>query len=190
MWKIVTFFIAAVSLAQPASDPVRTVTSQANLIANVTVVGFHKGYLFRVDPAYLTLYSPGGNLAFAKELIAPNGSAARILGLAVDSSGTVAVSISSRDLNLAERGAVVFLDPYGAPAGSPIDTRRFQAQSLCYADDRSLWAFGWQTGQPREYMTVRKYSPEGKEVAAFLPRSLFPPGMEPGMGDGRKCGSR
>ena len=30
-------------------------------------------------------------------------------------------------------------------------------------------------------MTVRKYGPDGKEAGAYLPRSLFPAGLEPGM---------
>lgn len=54
--------------------------------------------------------------------------------------------------------------------------------------DRALWAFGWQGDAGREwgfaakdYQTLRKYSLDGKEIGAYLPRSLFPsPGLQPG----------
>src|ERR1700674_3247397 len=54
--------------------------------------------------------------------------------------------------------------------------------------DHSLWAFGWQRDADREwgfvakdYQSVRKYSMDGKEIGTYLPRSLFPPGLPPGI---------
>ena len=48
--------------------------------------------------------------------------------------------------------------------------------------------FGWQRDatnpnrhDSQDYRTVRKYSIDGQQNGAYLLRSLFPPGLEPGM---------
>jgi hypothetical protein len=69
-----------------------------------------------------------------------------------------------------------------------IETGRYIPSHLSFATDHSLWSLGFQRDAARpnlpdrqDYPIVRKYSTEGKEVGAYLPRSLFPPGLEPGM---------
>src|SRR5579872_5804250 len=62
-------------------------------------------------------------------------------------------------------------------------------------EDHSLWSVGWQrdvaeSGHPdKQYMTVRKYLPDGKEAGAYLPRLLFPPGLEPAVKSWQNSGS-
>src|SRR5215467_7895041 len=50
-----------------------------------------------------------------------------------------------------------------------------------------LWAFGSQRNatdphdrETKDYLTLKKYSPDGEQLKAYLWRSMFPAGMEPG----------
>ena len=68
-----------------------------------------------------------------------------------------------------------------------IDTGRYVPAHLSFGVDHSLWAFGWQrdASDPaypdrKDHLTLRKYSPDGKEIRGYLWRSMFPAGMEPG----------
>jgi hypothetical protein len=68
-----------------------------------------------------------------------------------------------------------------------MDAGRYVPAHLAFGEDHSLWSLGWQTDATKplvpdrqDYMTVRKYSTDGKVAGAYLPRSLFPAGLEPG----------
>ena len=108
-------------------------------------------------------------------------SRASVLSVAVDSNGTVAVSWY--DVTSGHAG-IDLLDAGGKPLGS-FDTGVYLPHSIAFADDHTIWSFGWQRdpGRPRypvsDYRALRHYSSDGRELAAWLPRSLFPKGLEP-----------
>jgi hypothetical protein len=76
-------------------------------------------------------------------------------------------------------------DPSGDLIRS-IDTGLFFPDDVDFASDHSFWAFGIQRAaphsqvHPKDYSTLRHYSPAGNEIGAYLPRSKFPHGLEPG----------
>jgi hypothetical protein len=81
---------------------------------------------------------------------------------------------------------IILLDRNGNQTGL-IDTGRYLASRIATAEDRSIWALGWQrdsvrTSYPdaRDYMIVRHFFGEGKELGAYVARSTFPKGLEPG----------
>lgn len=144
--------------------------------------GFYKGYLYFIDPYdHVRLFSPDGHFVTRFTVQDHGEERGYIEGVAIDSDGTIAIGWGTR------------YGPYGIEIRNPsgdlirsIDTGLFCADNVDFAADHSLWAFGRQRAAPhaqidaRDYPMLRHYSPDGKEIRAFLPRSLFPPGMPPG----------
>src|SRR4051812_19256630 len=83
--------ILPIRAAEP-SLPVREVTSDAMLVPNQDVPGFHRGYVYFIERSRIRLYSPDGRLAFTKELERPNQRPVSVIGIAVDRDGTLAAS--------------------------------------------------------------------------------------------------
>ncbi len=89
------FVLALASFCGIAADgPVREVNSLATRDGNVPVAAFQNGYLYFLNHAVVRLYAPDGYPAFVAVLRIPNGSDSWAKGLAVDSDGSVAVSVS------------------------------------------------------------------------------------------------
>jgi hypothetical protein len=176
--KIATVLGILVLPALVAIAPVRDVESQIFLGANQPVPGFYEGYVFFVDrPNYVKVYSPNGDLAFTA--LVENESAASVMSVAVDSNGDVAASYSN-----GSRAGIELMDSKGTKVGS-LDTGRYLATHVAFGDDHSIWTFGWQReptnpGIPsNEYMTVHHYAAGGTELGEYMPRSVFPKGLEP-----------
>lgn len=160
------------------NDPIREVTSQASREGLQPVPAFYQGYFYRIDNEAVTIFAPGGHLAtaFAEEAGHPRA-------IAIDTDGTIAVAWGAWDPKKG-RG-IDFRDTSGSVTRT-INTGLYLPHHLAFAEDHSLWSFGCEVdatsahGVPKqEYNTVRKYQPDGKETGAYLPRSLFPPGLEP-----------
>lgn len=183
---LLLFLPALAALAQ--SQPSRQVTSQAKLIGHQPVPGFQNGYLFLLERDVVRLYSPEGFPLFATVVQVPSSvGQPSSKGLAVDTDGSVAVSTLYQTSN-GFGGGISFFDRNGQPTEF-IDTGRYMPGNLSFGEDHSLWVFGWQRDalQPKrtdsqDYMTVRHYSSDHKEEGRYLPRSLFPEGLEPGTG--------
>jgi len=172
--------------ALAASGPVREVTSQAMLVPLQSVPGFQRGYLFFLEHATVRVYPPDGGPAFVRVLEIPKSGTLSATGLAVDTDGSVAASVGYQTTT-GSNGGIVFLDRTGRQTAF-LDTGLYMPSNLCYADDHSLWAFGWQLdanlpdrAERQDYLMVRKYSPDGKEAGRYLSRSLFPVGLQPGQ---------
>ena len=186
MLRVLLSFTFCIGGAFAGTEPVREVVSQANLVANQLIPRFHRGYVYYLGegrPSQLRLYAPDGHVALVADVQGPGGSPLDLTGLAIDTDGTIAVSYG--DTRNGNRGGIEFLDSTGKRTGG-IDTQRYLPGNLCYAEDHSLWSFGWQHDKDdpgradrQDYMLVRKYS-GGKQVGAYLPRSGFPGGLEPG----------
>jgi hypothetical protein len=160
------------------NDPIREVTSQARREGLQPVPAFYQGYFYRIDNEAVTIFAPDGHLAmaFAEESGHPRA-------IAVDTDGTVAVAWGAWDPKKG-RG-IDFRDSSGSVIRT-IKTGLYLPHHLAFGEDHSLWSFGCEVDATsmhgiakQEYKTVRKYGPDGKEAGAYLPRSLFPPGLEP-----------
>ncbi len=101
-----------------------------------------------------------GNIRISAVAHAPGGSIA-VTGSAIDNSdnGMRYLAVLSGDGKLS----------------SLVSTGGFVAADVEFASDGTIWAVGWERTddghEKPEHMIVRRYSPSGKELAAFLPHS-------------------
>lgn len=172
---------AIVDCASAANDPIREVTSDARIVLFQPIPAFYRGYIYwpgRVDgdQSTLTIYAPDGHLA--PYMPKQNGA---VQSIAVDTDGTLAIAWGSSKV-----GGIDVRAPSGTLLRT-IQTGRYRSTHVAFAEDHSIWSLGCQidADDPRradrsDYMTVRKYLPNGQEAGAYVPRSLFPPGQEPG----------
>lgn len=144
--------------------------------------GFYKGYLYFVDPYdHVQLFSPEGHFLTRFYVQDHGEERGYVQSVAVDSDGTIAVGWGTR---YGPTG-IEFRSAMGDLIRS-IDTGLFFPDNVDFAADHSLWAFGWQRAAPhsqvhaRDFPMLRHYSSTGKEIGAYLPRSTFPKGLEPG----------
>lgn len=143
---------------------------------------FYNGYLFSVAPQHVvTLFAPDGQLFLTLPIQGRGNGHVSVRSVAIDDGGRMAVGWSDTP-----NAGIDIRDSLGNLIRT-IDTGRYIPAHLSFAKDHSLWSLGSQrdTTKPnfpdeQDYAIVRKYSAEGKEVGAYLPRSLFPPGLEPG----------
>jgi hypothetical protein len=171
--------IGACAWSQNSPSPIRGMWAPS---MSPRVPGFYNGYLFWCEPHnFLTLYSPEGSVALTLEIQGRGNGYASIQSIAIDSDGRLAVGWS----DLPDAG-IDIRDMSGKIIRS-IDTGRYVPAHLSFGEDHSLWTFGWQrdTTDPyyrekKDYLTLKKYSPGGEQVRAYLWRSFFPAGMEPG----------
>lgn len=172
MLRSLALFGAITYVAAGANAQIREVTSVA------TDSGIHprffKGYIYWAGRP-LTIYTPDGHLA---PLVAPSNGTAQ--AIAVDTDGTLAVAWTTR-----ATGGIDLHDSSGALLRT-IQTGRYRPTALSFAEDHSVWSLGqqgvnipFQPGRD-DYMIVRKFLPNGQQAGAYLPRSVFPEGLEPG----------
>jgi hypothetical protein len=183
MVRAIAFFAVVSLSAWAQSGPVREVSSPA-LIAHAPIPAFYNGYLYTLGPdgehTSMTLFASDGHVVAT---LASSNTNASVRSIAIDSDGTLAVAWAA----LTSRG-IDIRDPYGTLLRT-IDTGRYQAEHLSFGGEHSLWAMGWEhdavdSAMPAaDYAILRKYSIEGKQTGEYLKRSLFKPGLEPGIGD-------
>jgi len=167
------------SLAWTQNLPVREALS-ASIMGPMP--GFYNGYLYQCQPDdMVTLFAPSGEGILTVPIQGGGDSRVEVMSVAIDDDGTLAIS----RVGLPKIG-IDIRDSSGNLIRS-IDTGRYMPAQLSFGQDHSLWSFGWQRDATRpeiadrqDYATVRKYLASGKQVGAYLPRSLFPAGLEPG----------
>ena len=141
---------------------------------------FYNGYLYTIRPRHvLTLFAPDGHQMLTLPLIGDD--TVSILNVAVDSDTTLA--LSRRD----ETGSAIELRDALGNLLQSINTGRYIPAHVAFAEDHTIWSLGWQTDATKlrypdrqDYMILRHYARDGKDMGAYLPRSLFPAGLEPG----------
>ncbi len=147
---------------------------------------FDKGYLlFTNHFDGIEVWGPDGKLVFQTEIANPPG--AHIATMAVDTDGAVALGIGYPGGLYGHQGGIAFLDRSGKELRF-IETGRYMPAHVCFDARHDLWTFGWQRDKllperadSEDYDMFRKYSPEGKQLASYVSRSLFPkPGLDPG----------
>lgn len=174
--KLLLAFVPLTLMAQ--IQPVRTVTSQAQRVGNQFLPAFQNGYLFFLDHASVRVYSPEGFPVFTTVVQIPDAEDAWAEGLAVDTDGTFAIGVAYGTSLRA--GGIAFYNKYGQPDGF-VATGSYRPESLCFADDHSLWTFGLQRGGG-DYMMVHRFGADRKDAGQFLAHTLFPEGTSPGAG--------
>lgn len=170
----------ASAVISAAESPIKETSARA--IIDNRMPSFRNGYLYVVDPSHVvTLFAPDGHQLTPISIVGKGHGHVSIEGVAIDADGTLAIGWT----DLPDAG-IEFRDAYGNLIRT-MDTGRFIASDLAFGDGDSLWALGWQRDAAKpdrvdseDYATVRKYSAEGSILGSYLPRSLFPPGMEPG----------
>jgi len=147
--------------------PAREITSQAMRLPNQAVPGFHRGYVYFIERARITLYSPDGQLAFIKDLQEVKQRPVSVMDIAVDRNGAVAAAWAQFPSAEGRFAGIDLMDSAGKPVGF-IETGAYLPSHLVFDEEHSLWTFGWQRDdrEPQnaaaEYMTVRKYSSDGR----------------------------
>jgi hypothetical protein len=171
--------LALLSLsAFSANLPVREASTPA--IVSQRLPGFYNGYLYSVEPKHvLTLFAPDGHELFSLPFPGRGNGKVSVESVAIDADGTLAVAWQDPP-----NAGIDIRDLSGTPLRT-IDTGGFFAAHLSFGQDHALWALGWQAGS-QDYAMLRKYSGDGQQAAAFLPRSLFPAGLNPGMQEWQK----
>jgi hypothetical protein len=133
-----------------------------------------------------SVYAPDGSFVFNKNIEVPDGSHPVVRDVDVDTDGSVVVAVTALGGPSRFVLGILRLDRTGRQTDF-INTRRYYPASIAIAPDHSLWTLGWQMtvdnppyADRQDYMIVRHFSADGKEVKACLPRSSFPAGLEPG----------
>ncbi|MEO8025196.1 MAG: hypothetical protein ABI823_01900 [Bryobacteraceae bacterium] len=152
--------------------------------AHVSLPLFHHGYLtFIVNTRSFEVWGPDGRLRCFVAMERPEDLS--IMGVAVDSGGSIAASYASRTASGIEAG-IAYFDSNGTRTRT-VETGKYMPAHLAFDGNQNLWAFGWQRDssgeyeERRDYMMLRKYSPAGHEKGRFGRRALLPRGgLTPG----------
>ena len=194
MWQMKSLLsgIVIVFSVCAAEAPVRELTTQAVPFARSVIEVFRHGYLITFPPgaasgtpASLSMYgfsawAPDGNFVYQKSIEVPHGSQPVVHDLDFNIDGTAVVAATALGDQSANLAGLLFLDRTGQQTGFS-STGRYFPGHLAIAPDGSIWTLGWQNAR-EDYMIVRQFSSDGKESKAFLPRSSFPAGLQPGSG--------
>jgi hypothetical protein len=187
-----------------AEQPVRELETHAVPFPRSLIPLFRHGYLILFPPGApagsplsavtygFTAYGPDGQFAYQEILDVPGGSEAAVRDVDFDSDGNAAIAVSARGGSSGIISGLVLLDRGGRQT-SYLDTGRYGPTHVAIAPDGSIWTIGSQRdaastagGAVRpdheDYMIVRHFSADGKQLNAYLPRSSFPPGLEPAIG--------
>ena len=177
-----------------AQSPVREMPTQAVAVGNERVPWFRHGHVvtFRGRGPYhgFAAYGPDGKLTFDKSFELPGSAGLASVGdVDFDANGNAAVAASATGSTACGLHGVLLLDGTGLQIRF-IDTGCYIPGHVSIAPDHTIWTLGWQRDaggvyEDREdYMIVRHYNLEGKQLDAFLPRSAFPKGLTPGSPGG------
>ncbi len=184
--------IVIVFCARAADAPVRELTTQAAPFPHSQVPVFRHGYLITFPPlgrsgasAWLSLYgfsawAPDGSLAYQASIEVPDGSQSIVEDMDFNADGSAVVAATALGSQSKLLAGLLFLDRTGRDTGFNSTSPYFPGH-IAIAPDGSIWTLGWQNNH-QDYRIVRHFSSEGTELKAFLPRSSFPPGLEPGTG--------
>jgi hypothetical protein len=205
-----SFLIAAVcglatSAAFAAEEPACGLVTQAIPYSTASLSLFRHGYLVLWPPGAdvngvsaasifygFDTYGRDGKLAYKKTIEVPGGSQAVVGDVDFDVDGNAAVAAAALGGPSQFLHVIVLLDRNGNQTGL-IDTGRYAPSKIAVSEDRSIWTLGWQRDAVRtsypdssDYMIVRHFSWEGKKLGAYVARSTFPKGLEPGTGGSGK----
>ena len=186
MRLLAVFFFAAALIG---ADSSRELMYNGVFFGNDPLPKFDKGYLLFLktppNSCRITVYDAAGTLAFSGPIPNPKSDLCSAAGPAVDTDGTVAVSIAFQH-SLGHGAGIVLLDRAGKLIRF-IDTGRYVPSDLCFDQEHTIWSIGWQRDAVRnsypdekDYGIVRRFSLNGAAIGEFIQRSLWPEKGEPG----------
>jgi hypothetical protein len=193
--KFLCAILVAAALQAQDGNPVQYTTMNPCLHGGCLSPKFDKGYFIQlhdypgsVPPDGYELWGPDGSFLYNINIIAPDGTSAHVHDVAVDRDGTAiaATWYGGYGGNApVAGGGIAVIDPAGKQL-SFIATGRWIPANPGFGPDHSIWVSGTQfepfpSDRPSraDYQLLRKYSREGKLLGEFLPRSSFPPGLDP-----------
>jgi hypothetical protein len=196
--KLLCAILAAAALQAQNGGPVEYTTMNPCHQGGCRAPKFDKGYFIQLHdykgmpPDGYELWGPDGSFLYNINILAPDGTPARVHDVAVDRDGTAVAATwygGYGGNGHVAGGGIAVIDPGGKQALF-IATDRWLPAHPGFGPDHSIWVSGTQfepvrAGDPvdhvsrADYRLLRKYSREGKLLGEFLPRSSFPPGLQP-----------
>jgi hypothetical protein len=192
--------VACCTLAVAAEEPIRELSTQAVPNYRSQSPYFRHGYLILSPPGgpngssaaaiffAFYPYGPDGKLAYDGTIEVPGGIEPIVRDVDFDGEGRAAVAVSATGGASGFLHGILLLDRAGRQTRF-INTGFYAPAHIAVASDHSIWTLGWQMDPNHppfpvrpDYMIIRHMAPDGTEVGDYLPRSLFPAGLEPGMG--------
>ena len=173
---VVVLCLLSSSMALVAQSTREVSYRGADLAPRNIVPSFDHGYLAVFEAIdKVSIYAPDGSFAFS--ILPSHGGI--VFSVAMDADGTVAVTNDHGSEE--ESSGIVVLDRTGAEKAY-FTTGDFRPQHICFAPDHSIWAAGLPQRDPMnespDFLILRHYSRDGKELGAFLPRSSLEPGQK------------
>ena len=149
-------------------------------IRNVGHKFWSNGFLAvrEIDGATLHLHDRAGKRLWTTKLTVPEAARASVFPVTIWPDGSVVAGGGGVSADGVRTAFLAFISPAGEITRL-VRTAPFVAQHLTVARDGSLWAFGrvfgdWGETKDKPHMMVRKYSRDGSELGAVLPRAAFP----------------
>jgi len=168
-----------ISLSSFAADR-HDVFYQGNLAPLNCLPTFENGYLAVYDgDDKIALYAPDGSLMYKASPQVHGASWAGMSNVGVDTDGTLGGAVLYQiEKAGAERGGIAIFNPTGEQTVF-LDTGEYLPTHVSFGPDHSIWTIGRSEAQDTGYFVLRNYSPTGKLIGEFLPRSSFAPGPAP-----------
>lgn len=183
-----TLILCGLALPAVAAELDKAVLYQAAVVPNARLPIYDNGYLivtYNAGDSAITVYGPDGLRLFDTLVRVPETDSLNLGNSAADTDGTIAVTVAYTTAG-GHVGGIALLDRSGRQTRL-IKTDRYMPEQLGFDANHNLWAVGWQRDverhdmpDKRDYLIFRKFSPEGEQVGAFVSRSSFPEGLEPG----------
>jgi hypothetical protein len=187
-----TLILCGLALPAPAAELDKAVLYQAPVAPNTRLPIYENGYMivtYSAGDSAITVYGSDGLRLFDTLVHVPQADSLSLGNSAADIDGTIAVTIAYSTSGKYV-GGIALLDRSGRQTRL-IKTDRYMPEELAFDANHNLWTAGWQRDierddmpDKRDYLIFRKFSPEGEQVGAFVSRSSFPAGLEPGTGIG------
>jgi hypothetical protein len=193
---IVAYCVVA---AAAPEEPARELSTQAVPSYRSQSPYFRHGYLILSPPGgpngssaaaiffAFYPYGPDGKLAYDGTIEVPGGIQPVVRDVDFDGEGSAVVAVSATGGAAGFLHGVLLLDRAGRQTRF-INTGFYTPAHITLASDHSIWTLGLQMDPSHppfpvrtDYMIVRHMAPDGTELGAYLPRSLFPTGIEPGI---------
>jgi hypothetical protein len=172
-----------------AANLTRAVLYEAVAVPDARVPIYENGYLivtYSAGDSAITVYGPDGVRLFDAVVKPPQAASLSLGNSAASREGGIAVAVEYSVTPQERAGGIAVFDRRGRQTRF-IETGRYIPSEVAFDADRSLWALGRQldaehnsTADRQDYVIFRKFSPDGEPVGAYIPRSLFPAGLEPG----------
>jgi len=147
---------------------------------------FDHGYVAAWDVKQLhsvTLYAPDGHETFSvTSLKLPDATRTDTpISVAMDTDGTSAMAYRAQN---GRRSGFAILDSNGNQI-RVIETEPYKPSQVCFGPDHSIWTYGdqWSPADTLEhdFLIFHHYSPNGKLIGAYVPRSTLPAWDGPGI---------